>query len=292
MQIQVIRIYTYLFVKFNVRYLRYCRLVWTVHPDRHRGIFYCVAKEQVRKKNKPAREIVPTRLDSVLATMPEAFVVLNGEWIIKYWNPQSENLLGLEKSSVLVIKDDGKGFEPDQKKTGVGLSNMKSRTDLLNGIMTVHSAPGCGCTITVQIPTAPPIGKPFQVVAVEGNLEDQRILREAFSEVAPQHTLIFSRNVQQAVELLYFLPERDLPGLILLDCPWQNECDMKALHVLEESQRLKKIPKIIYSTTKPAGYRPLSATAGGTVYLQKREGFCEQQEDIRQMLLFSAGACR
>lgn len=52
----------------------------------------------------------------------------------------------------LEIKDDGKGFEPDKKRNGIGLFNMKNRIDLHNGTMVVRSSPGKGCTISVQIP--------------------------------------------------------------------------------------------------------------------------------------------
>jgi len=58
----------------------------------------------------------------------------------------------------MVVEDDGRGF--DVKKTlrtpgtskGLGLHGMQERATLLNGTLTIESAPGQGTTISVQIP--------------------------------------------------------------------------------------------------------------------------------------------
>lgn len=52
----------------------------------------------------------------------------------------------------LIIKDDGKGFEMDQKAGGIGITNMKSRAENLNGTFYIQSAPGQGCLVKVSIP--------------------------------------------------------------------------------------------------------------------------------------------
>jgi len=48
------------------------------------------------------------------------------------------------------IKDDGKGFEPDGN--GNGLSNMRRRATLVGGRLAVHSPPGRGTTVTLEVP--------------------------------------------------------------------------------------------------------------------------------------------
>jgi PAS domain S-box-containing protein len=50
----------------------------------------------------------------------------------------------------LIIKDDGVGFDPAEKSNGVGLINIKTRASLLNGKMSIISAPGKGCELVVQ----------------------------------------------------------------------------------------------------------------------------------------------
>jgi PAS domain S-box-containing protein len=58
-----------------------------------------------------------------------------------------------EKRIGLTITDDGKGFDPARVgKKGLGLSNIMSRADLFGGKVTIHSSPGNGCQMKVQIP--------------------------------------------------------------------------------------------------------------------------------------------
>jgi PAS domain S-box-containing protein len=52
----------------------------------------------------------------------------------------------------LRIRDDGIGFDPKTKKKGIGLSNIRSRTQIYNGRFEIKSAPGQGCLLTVTIP--------------------------------------------------------------------------------------------------------------------------------------------
>ena len=52
----------------------------------------------------------------------------------------------------LVIRDNGKGFDVNKKRTGVGISNMMNRIESFNGKMILKSTPGNGCVIEVTIP--------------------------------------------------------------------------------------------------------------------------------------------
>ena len=53
---------------------------------------------------------------------------------------------------VLVIEDDGIGFDVDKQRTGIGLKNIESRAKLLHGNLTIISYPGEGCVIRVEVP--------------------------------------------------------------------------------------------------------------------------------------------
>ena len=56
----------------------------------------------------------------------------------------------------LNITDDGKGFNPGSVgESGLGLSNITSRASLFGGKVTIQSAPGSGCKLSVQIPLQP-----------------------------------------------------------------------------------------------------------------------------------------
>lgn len=56
------------------------------------------------------------------------------------------------KNLVAVLKDDGIGFNINKKRKGIGLKNMASRIEKLNGEFNIHSKPNEGTTIKIQIP--------------------------------------------------------------------------------------------------------------------------------------------
>jgi len=53
---------------------------------------------------------------------------------------------------IMVVKDNGKGFSPDDVTRGIGLHSMHERAESLGGSMELTSAPGEGASISVRIP--------------------------------------------------------------------------------------------------------------------------------------------
>ncbi len=51
----------------------------------------------------------------------------------------------------LSIQDDGKGFDPERTK-GLGLIGIQERVASLGGTFQVHSEPGQGTLLTVELP--------------------------------------------------------------------------------------------------------------------------------------------
>ncbi|MGC4041188.1 MAG: ATP-binding protein [Flavobacterium sp.] len=59
----------------------------------------------------------------------------------------------IENSILLQLEDDGIGFQADEMiSNGIGLSNMKKRTDILNGTFELESKPGFGTKLIITIP--------------------------------------------------------------------------------------------------------------------------------------------
>lgn len=61
------------------------------------------------------------------------------------------------KEAVVVVEDDGVGFNPGNKAGGgkehhLGILGMRERAELLGGHLTIESAPGAGTSVFVQIP--------------------------------------------------------------------------------------------------------------------------------------------
>jgi signal transduction histidine kinase len=58
---------------------------------------------------------------------------------------------------LLVIEDDGIGFDRAEKPTGqdrgIGLVGMQERAALIGGTLEIETAPGGGTTVFVQVPT-------------------------------------------------------------------------------------------------------------------------------------------
>lgn len=52
----------------------------------------------------------------------------------------------------LKIKDNGKGFQWEEIKPGIGFANIKRRVEVFEGTMTVDSAPNRGCALNVVVP--------------------------------------------------------------------------------------------------------------------------------------------
>lgn len=53
---------------------------------------------------------------------------------------------------MLIVEDDGKGMNPSHKKDGIGLMNISSRLDTINGKVNFEPSPKSGTLATVKIP--------------------------------------------------------------------------------------------------------------------------------------------
>ena len=61
---------------------------------------------------------------------------------------------GSAESLVVVVSDDGIGFDPDATRHGDGLTHMHDRADAAGGTLVVDSQPGHGTTITLTLPVS------------------------------------------------------------------------------------------------------------------------------------------
>ena len=74
--------------------------------------------------------------------------------IMKYAKATKISLDFFIENDMLVLKitDNGIGFNIENTKLGIGLANMKRRTELFSGNFLIKSSPGKGCEMTVSIP--------------------------------------------------------------------------------------------------------------------------------------------
>ena len=66
---------------------------------------------------------------------------------------KAEITLRSENENILItVKDNGKGFSLNDKKEGIGLSNIYNRVDTFNGKLKIKSEPEKGCTTKIIMP--------------------------------------------------------------------------------------------------------------------------------------------
>lgn len=76
--------------------------------------------------------------------------------ILKYAEAKNVliELIQHEQQISLTIEDDGKGFDPKNISSGIGIQNMRNRSEILNGTFSIESQPEEGTSISIQIPIA------------------------------------------------------------------------------------------------------------------------------------------
>lgn len=74
--------------------------------------------------------------------------------IIKHSEAKNVSISMCSKDCSIVLKteDDGKGFNTDVVRDGIGISNITNRVNAYDGKMSIESEPGRGCQIHIQIP--------------------------------------------------------------------------------------------------------------------------------------------
>ena len=75
--------------------------------------------------------------------------------VIKHANARTVSVVLTRKGEavVVVIEDDGRGFDPNADKVGgLGLLGMRERIALVGGRLSVESAPHRGTTVAVEVP--------------------------------------------------------------------------------------------------------------------------------------------
>lgn len=74
--------------------------------------------------------------------------------ILKHAQATEVNISLLKQHTVtsLTIKDNGKGFTPNENAKGIGLNNIEARVKAFSGTVEIIAAPGKGCTVQVNFP--------------------------------------------------------------------------------------------------------------------------------------------
>lgn len=73
--------------------------------------------------------------------------------IIKHAEASAVSILIRKKEDVVILSivDNGKGFDMNQERNGIGITNINSRAGLYNGKVEIDSSPGNGCRLNVTL---------------------------------------------------------------------------------------------------------------------------------------------
>jgi signal transduction histidine kinase len=73
--------------------------------------------------------------------------------ILKHAEAKNVNIIVrfAAKSLLLTIQDDGKGFELNTKRKGIGISNMYARANSINGDLNIKTSIGKGCLLELKV---------------------------------------------------------------------------------------------------------------------------------------------
>ncbi len=77
--------------------------------------------------------------------------------VVKHASAQRVSITLVHKgeTAVVVVEDDGSGFDPEATRHGaLGLVGMRERVGLVGGRFTVESSPGSGTTLVAEVPAA------------------------------------------------------------------------------------------------------------------------------------------
>ncbi len=113
-------------------------------------------------RTAPSLDLDPTALTGITPVIGEQLLSIAREALsnsIRHAGAthRTVSLMKTDRSIRLRIADDGKGFDPGRKRRrGHGLANMAARARTIGAQFTLDSAPGCGTSITIDVPTGDP----------------------------------------------------------------------------------------------------------------------------------------
>lgn len=123
----------------------------------------------------------------------------------------------------------------------------------------------------------------------EDDVDDQEILQEIFTSVAPSFQLQFINNGKKLVLHLEEIKDDHLPCLILLDYNMPELNGAEILESLNGNQRLQHVPKVIWSTSNAPAYKTTCLELGACDYLVKPSKINALEDLVRHIVSYCDG---
>ena len=131
--------------------------------------------------------------------------------------------------------------------------------------------------------------KQAQILLVEDNQMDVVLTLDAFREAKLKNKIHVAHNGQEALDYLFGhdkyanREEFPLPALILLDLKMPGIDGFEVLRQVKGTEKLKRIPVIILTSSREEGDRALSYDIGANSYLLKPVSFDGFTDVVRKI---------
>ena len=108
------------------------------------------AKIEFKFEHFNLNERLPANIELVIFRVTQELV----NNILKHSEAEvvSVQLYKAKGNIILVVEDDGVGFNPEEEYDGIGLMNIRSRLEAINGVIHIESSVSNGAVSTVKIP--------------------------------------------------------------------------------------------------------------------------------------------
>lgn len=128
------------------------------------------------------------------------------------------------------------------------------------------------------------IPRNLQVLLVEDNEGDVRLIKEAFSESKIDKTFSVARDGEEALNYLYArgkYADRTKPDIILLDINLPKKNGFEILESIKNDPELKKIPVIMLSSSSSEDHITKSYDLNANCYVTKPVDFDEYTQAVK-----------
>ncbi|MGK0190629.1 MAG: chemotaxis family two-component system response regulator Rcp1 [Verrucomicrobiales bacterium] len=127
----------------------------------------------------------------------------------------------------------------------------------------------------------------IDILLVEDNPADVRLMKEALAETGTSHCLQVATDGEEAMQILNTRAQTGkFPDLIVLDLNLPRMSGREVLKEVKDSPLLKKIPVIILTTSIDADDIATVYETSGNCYLQKPEDFDKLVSVVRSIEQF------
>lgn len=120
------------------------------------------------------------------------------------------------------------------------------------------------------------------LLLIDDDEDDREVFREAIHTCAPDVDVVFAVDGLQALDLLSSGAVK--PDFIFLDYNMPRMNGVQCLKALKRSNRFRKIPTIVYTTSADREHEKVIRLLGADEYMQKTTSFTDLCSELSRLL--------